>query len=46
MENHNGLVVGAEASHSATRAECKIALELLDRVTNSSCNQASSVWLS
>jgi transposase len=32
MENRNGLVVGAEASQSATNAEREVALELLDRV--------------
>ena len=32
MENRNGLVVGAEASQSATHAEREVALELLDRV--------------
>jgi hypothetical protein len=32
MENRSGLVVGAEASQSATNAEREVALELLDRV--------------
>jgi transposase len=32
MENRNGLVVGAEASQSATNAEREVGLELLDRV--------------
>jgi transposase len=32
MENRNGLVVGAEASQSATNAEREVALDLLDQV--------------
>jgi hypothetical protein len=32
MENRNGLVVGAEASQSATNAEREVAVDLLDQV--------------
>ena len=32
MENRNGLVVGAEASQSATNAEREVAIDLLDQV--------------
>jgi len=32
MENRSGLVVGAEASQSATNAEREVALDLLDQV--------------